>query len=286
MNNNYETSRSSGETSGGCGMNSKPLFSKKVRGKYRTNISVVRPPIFVSPDTSEHDSELKSIPKQRYISNIGSQHFYVVLTAYTHYSPEDIECCNSKYKCYNCTQPIFKRIYFYPEKRDNNGTFYMNCLPHCCRECTLRTVMDINNNHHLISLFYFIYGKDVLAAPSRALLFIPGGLSIEEYHKRIKESTVVQIEKPNFRQCFSPMYVSSTLYKDHKLVENVVDFIDELSKDNKSIIGPSKERDNSQLVVKEIRNEKLSKGLPARIFAIDKSSFMQNNQQSKNPHLK
>jgi hypothetical protein len=253
-------------------------------GFYKDDIELPLPNIYISPDPSD-DSYNKRIQRHSYISN-NSQHFYIVLTVHKHYTDEDIQNCNGKYKCYNCQRNIQKRMYFYPMKQNHQDIMIMNPIPHCRPECVYRTVQDLPNSEHVLSLFFLFYGPDVICAPPRHLLFVPGGFTIEEYHNVIDNNLVVHQEEEGFRMCFSPLFVSCTLFKNHQIPDDIVSFIDEMNQEKKETIGPNKEHlEIDKMNIIPIKKIPLREAYPSTIFQIDPNSFNENGKPSTNPHL-
>lgn len=261
------------------------METKNTKGIYR-QVNLPYPNIYISPDPNDESYNNRTQIKHKFISSVGQSHFYIVLTVGKHYTPEEIENCNGKYLCYNCGRPIPKRIYFYPTKQNHIDVMMMIPIPHCRRECVYRTVQDMPNNDHVLPLFFLFYGPDVICAPPRFLLFVPGGLTIEEYHQIIDNQIVISEEKNGFKMFLAPVYLSCTLFKDHQLVEEAVSLIDELNQEKKESIGPNREHDvSSKSQIITLEKTPLRKGLPSQIFKIDEASFTENGQPSNNPHL-
>lgn len=210
------------------------------------------------------------------------QHYYLLFNA--PYTDDLVACCEGRLKCYNCARAIPKRVWFYPELY-NAQTVEATCnpRPHCRPECALRTVHDIANNGDLKCYFTLFYGHSVKCAPPRTLLYIPGGMTIEEYHASIDSQQSIEIMPPNVKSFIAPIYVSSTSTAEKQLVPDIVSLIDEMKHSRQHVIGPSRQRDNSELDVHEVPAQKLVQTSIASMFNVDPASFHPAVQG--NPHM-
>lgn len=257
-----------------------------LNGSYR-DVAVPRSNIYVS--SSSNSGSSGGAVKQKYkfqCADVSSFHFFLILKTGNLYTQEDVEECKGKYNCYNCSRKIMKRMYFYPEIFDpqtNEPT--CNPIPHCRKECMYRTVQDMANNADLLTNLFLMYGHEMICAPPRFLLFIPGGLTVEKYHQLIDDGIVIQEEEPYIRCFHAPIYMSCTLFKDHQLVPDTVAFIDEMMVERKNAIGPSRIRDNSDLKVLELEPKQLTQTKLSNMFNFEPSSFHRGPEIDKNPHM-
>ena len=236
------------------------------------------------------------------------------------YDPADVVACQEKYACYNCSCKITGQIYFYPEYFDhqtNEPT--CNIIPHCGAPCLYRTLQNVKNNIDLLTNLFLMYGHEIHCAPERFLLFIPGGLTLEKYQKVINDRLLIQKQEKCIRglfaciyqaqtlfenhqllaevdiltddrvsvgqQRFSSVYLSCSLIKDHQLVPDTVAFIDELQIEKKHTIGPSRNRNNADLKVVELRPRKLTETKLNETFEADPDSFNRTEALKQNPHM-
>jgi len=250
------------------------------------NVQIPRSSIYVSSSAEKKELEIEGKKKYKFESNVTSFHFYLILRAGVHYTEEDVLQCQGKYKCCNCTRPIMGQIYFYATEFDcqtNEPT--CNPIPFCRPECVYRFLQDLPNNADLLTNFFLLYGHNIICAPERFLLFVPGGLTNEEYHKVIDDQLVLQSHPSYIRGCFGPVFISCTLFKDHQLVPDTIAFLDEMQIQTKNTIGPSRNRDNSDLKVIELPPKKLVDSKLGEIFSFEPSSFDRNPDLKANPHM-
>lgn len=217
-----------------------------------------------------------------------SSHCFLIFRAGEHYTLEDIEQANGKYQCHNCRRPIHGRVYFYPVgQHPQTSEFELNPIPHCRPSCALRTIHDMHDGTAkttLLCLFTLCYGV-VPCAPERFLLTIPGGTSIDEYHRLIDEGVFVMEEPPGRQSLFAPVYLTMTvLNKDHQLIDSAVKLSDELQAHHVTNIGPTRLRDNSNLNVVELPPKLLTQSRIADVFPMEPASF--RPPMNQNPHMK
>jgi len=256
----------------------------KVHGSFR-QVDVPRPNIYISGSAAAGGSALPR-RKYRFSSEVGSCHFYLILQCGLLYTEEEVTNCQGKYHCHNCTRPIPRRIYFYPEEFDpRTNEPICNPIPHCRTACVYRTVQDLTNNGDLLTNFFLMFGHDVIIAPERFLLSIPGGLSLDEYHKVIDDKLIIQREEPHIRSCHAAIFISCTLFKNHQLVPDTVAFIDEMQVERKNAMGPSRIRDNSDLKVMEMPPKRLQTTKLSDMFTVEPSSFQRGTALTNNPHM-
>lgn len=259
----------------------------RTQGFFR-NVAIPRSSIYVSSSgMKEAEDKVANKKKYKFESNVTTFHFFLILRAGVHYTEEDIQDCQGKYSCHNCGRKIMGPIYFYPEEFDcqtNDAT--CSPIPHCRVECVYRTLQDMKNNADLLTNFFLLYGHDITCAPERFLLVIPGGLNIEAYHKAIDDKLIIQQHPSYIRGCFGPVFISSTLFQNHQLVPDTVAFLDEMTIVTKNTIGPSRNRDNSDLKVVELAPKKLIDTKLAEVFSFEPTSFDRNADLSANPHMK
>lgn len=252
----------------------------KTQGSFR-NVTVPRSSIYVSEKGVEPVKE-----KYKFESNVSSFHFFLIMTSGQGYTQEDIKAANGKYSCFNCCKKIMGQIYFYPEKFDpQTNEAACNPTPHCGLPCLYRTVQDISNNTDLLTNLFLMYGQDFVCAPPRFLLFVPGGLTVEEYAQVSQDSLVIQNHESHIRGIFAPVYLSCTLFKDHQLVPDTVAMIDTMEIPDKKTIGPSRTRNNADLKVLELQTKKLMNTNLSQIFEFETASFGRNEDMNTNPHM-
>ncbi len=242
-----------------------------------------RSSIYVTSSTAP--TETKQVFK--FQTDVSKFHFYLILKCGVHYTQEDLEHANGKYQCHNCGRKIQDQVYFYPERFDvHTNRFICNPTPHCRTACVYRTLQDLKNNDDYLTNFFLMYGNQVNCAPDRFLLSIPGGLSLEEYHRSIDESVVFQTHPQHIRAFPGPVYVSCTLLKDHQLVPDVISYLEELNIDPKcSNIGPARDRDDSTIQVKTLSPKSLRDSQLSKVFPMDPRSFNRNTTLAQNPHM-
>lgn len=241
------------------------------KGGVFRQVQLPKSSVYVSaePDQTEPQKQ-----KYKFASTAGAFHFFLALTSGENYTSEEIENCQGKYRCYNCQRPIPGAMYFYPEQfhfQTNEPT--CNPIPHCRPECVLRTLHDMPNKDELLTNFFLMYGHEYLSAPPRFLLHIPGGLTIEAYHKTIDEGFLMDKQDPLVRGLMAPVFVSCTLFKDHRLVPETIGLLAELSRESTTTIGPSRNRDDSGLEVVALKPESLTGANIAQVFQFDPASF-------------
>ena len=231
------------------------------------DVDFPRSDIYVSANINQKKEMFKYHTKE------GSFHFFLMLNAGVHYTQEQVEHCNGYYDCYNCGRAIMENVYMYPEEITARSETICSPLPHCRPSCCLRTVEDIPNNHDLKACFFFMYGGNIRCAPPRMLLYIPGRLTLEEYHDTIDNSLVVQQETNIVRSFMAPTFLSCTFLKDHQLVPDVMALIEEMSIESKTAVGPGRTRDNNHVNIVNLSTTDLTKTGLSKTFVIDPSSF-------------
>lgn len=211
------------------------------------------------------------------------QHYYLLFNS--PYTEQLIEACNGALNCYNCARSIRTRVWFYPEMY-NVQTMEATCnpRPHCRTECALRTVHDIANNGDLKCYFTLFYGHNVHCAPPRTLLYIPGGMTNEQYHESIDAKVSIEILPPNIKSFIAPVYVSSTCLADKQLVPDIVSLIDEMKQSRQHVIGPPRQRDNSSMDIRALPPQSLLHTGLSDMFHVDPASF-QCMKDNTNPHM-
>jgi hypothetical protein len=168
-------------------------------------------------------------------------HFFLTLPSGILYTADVIAHCGGQYTCFNCARVIQDRIYFYPTDYTIRNEFICNPLPHCRAACTRRTVQDIPNNYDLLSLFFLMYGGDVLCAPSRSLLYLPNAMSLATYHHSIDEKVLLVCEQPHVRSFMSPVYLSCSALLDHQLLPSALAIIKEMNVEDRATIALPKQ---------------------------------------------
>jgi len=244
---------------------------------------IPRSPIYVSGK-----SDTVVLPTYKFKNAQREFDFFLILTAGVHYTQEDILEAKGKYKCYNCSRPIMKEIYFMVEHvAHQTQKPILNVIPHCRDSCLYRTIQDIPNNSELLTNFFLVFGHDIICAPERFLLYIPGGLDIDQYHHCIDEKLVIQKQSVMIRGVFSPVYISSYMFTAHQLHPETVAFLDELQADGtKSSMAPTQHAENGGSTVTPLPPKKLTQTRLATTFPFDEASFHRNAAMEKNVHFK
>lgn len=252
-------------------------------GGYSVVPTFPRSQIYVSSNSKSPQSD----QKHKYTTHTKNsvKHFFLVLTVGKNYNVEDVKQCNGLFNCYNCTRPIMEQMYFYPTESAIYDTFICSPIPHCSPSCCLRTLNDLSNNGSMKELFYLFYGGDVICAPPRSLLFIPGGLSVEEYHSKCETNQVVDCQSKIIRFFIAPMYVSSSCVENFQLITDTRAFIEECKIQSKISVAPERTRDNNGLVVKELNALSLKDNRISNIFEIDPSSRAFGKRKKKRANL-
>lgn len=262
------------------------------------NVDIPRSTIYVSTPNNAASVKLNGEHKtqdhhdmirQRYSikSDLKMVHFYLILQRGHLYTDAEIENCQGKYRCANCTRPIPGRIYFLPVKLVH-PTQEAECeaTPYCRDSCVYRAVQDRKANDDLIIVFGLVYGLNVRCAPPRFLLYGPKALTVDEYHQLIDDGLTVQEEDPNIRSFLGPTFVSvSLLGSDHQLVPEVRAFIDAAEVEHTNSVGPSRNRDNSGLEVVAVKPKSLTRTRLAQAFTADQNSFDRVESLRTNPHM-
>jgi hypothetical protein len=240
---------------------------------------IPRSNIYVSKNSNqEHKKQTK------FASSVGNYHFHMILNVCGQFTSEIINACGGLWRCYNCNRNIMGQIYFYPTNQTLMGEYECSIIPHCRTGCVFRTLREIPNNANLLALFALMYGPDVICAPPRYMLYIPGGNTESEYHDFIDNQIVLVADSADI-VCFqSPMRISGTMLNKTQMVEESVSYIDELHSENKKTIGPSMKRDNSTLNVIELEPNKLRKSALSKTFDFESTSF-DRPAIRENPHM-
>lgn len=222
--------------------------------------------------------------QQRCKTQISDQHFILILKP-DQLTQETIQQCNGKYNCYNCGRAIQGPMYFLPE-RYNPQTNEPTCAPiaHCRKECVYRTVQDRPNNGDLLTNLFLMYGHDIVCAPPRLLLFVPGGLTIEQYHESMDKKQVYEQLDPLIHAFIAPILISCTIQEDHQLLPNVVKYIDEIKASKSATIGPMRQDGSTHPHVKELEPKILSTTPLTSVFSPDPASFGRPGILG-NPHM-
>jgi hypothetical protein len=196
-------------------------------------------------------------------------HFFLIHDAGANYTEDIVKNCQNRFKCFNCNQFIEKQIYFYPQEYTQLGDFICSPIPHCGKPCTLRTVSDIPNNSNLLSNFFLMYGPNVYCAPPRECLYLPGGLSLEQYHNMGK--TQIECDSLEVRSYLAPKYYSITMFENHQLVDESKKVIELLTVETKSSIGPQRSREQNDMTVVVMPSSNNLSNISS-IFALDPMS--------------
>jgi hypothetical protein len=198
------------------------LTAAQISASVATYISEVesdipRPNIFVTDEKPPMEKKVSDH------SDMYSKFHFMHL--YTFYTKEEINNPDGTYKCYNCQRdigPSSQRIWFYPISIRGQDTLW-NPTPHCRPGCSYRTVMDLSgDNTDIINTFSITYGVGVVCAPPRMFLFVKGGLTLEEYHKKMNDGIIMNCEPWFVRPfVFSPTFIGSQVIRDGKDTEKI-----------------------------------------------------------------
>lgn len=225
------------------------------------------------------------VPVSRFKTPISSYHFLLILQCGNLYTQEDLTEARGRYSCYNCGRAIQGAIYLVPE-RFNPQTNEPTCrpVPHCRTSCVYRTVQDLPNNGDLLTCLFLMYGHDIVCAPPRFMLFIPGGLTLEQYHAAIDQKLTYEVTEPVIHAFIAPIIVSCTVQHDHQLLPAVVQYIDEVKASKKASIGPLKKSGTPEQVIVPLPPKILSQTLLSQVFPPDPASFGRPGI-AHNPHM-
>lgn len=185
------------------------------------------------------------------------------------FTKEEILNANKQFPCYNCGRRFDGLIHFRITERTNSQTTYgCSPIPHCREACVARTVTDLKMNAAAKALHYEVYGGVEPVAPPRMLLYIRGGLTLEQYHQTIDNGlTIIEEEqKPNTHEVMirsfpAPMYFSASMLKSGHLehsqeVRSLVDLMDQLVEE-KASMGMTSHHQPSELPVKPLSTPSL-----------------------------
>lgn len=229
-----------------------------------------RPVICISEKKKEKQKITQTFKKRKY-------HFILLLTCGQNYTRERILQNDFQDACFNCSRRVKGNLYFYPvDYHEKMERFISNPLPHCRPECAKRTMMGKDNNTDCLNFFKLMYGN-VIPAPPRELLYIPGGDSLEEYHKKIDDKIVQETFENYIIPFFANMYVSSTMVgEDFKILKDIHNSMYEYSQINQASLSqrrPAADRNTVSLSFKDPSNNHLKS-----IFSLDNSDVQFKNQ--------
>jgi hypothetical protein len=196
-------------------------------------------------------------------------HFFLIHDAGANYTEDIVKNCQNSFKCFNCNKSIEKQIYFYPQEYTQLGDFICSPIPHCSKPCVLRTISDIPNNSNLLSNFFLMYGPNVNCAPPRECLYLPGGLTLEQYHSM--DEIRIEIDSREVRSFLAPKYYSITMFKNHQLVDESKKIIELLTAETKSSIGPQRSREQNDMTVVVMPSSNNLSNISS-VFALDPMS--------------
>lgn len=239
--------------------------------------------IYVSSSSSSSSSSAppkSSLQSFEIDSDVSEYHFHLIWLPGDHYTTDpneknkiNINQCQGKCECM-CGRQIQGRIYFIPlESKPPNG---MVCspVPHCRPGCVLRSIEEGGRNKSfLLTQFYLTYGKDIIMAPPRFMLKTPGGLSLDEYHAKMDQGVILQDHPWQTLPFFAEIYVSSTLFQNHQLVPDVVNFIDQRTEDKKTAMAQARKRDDRTLNIVSLPPKRLDQSRISELFAMDPGSL-------------
>lgn len=122
--------------------------------------------------------------------------------------------------CYNCGVLITGKPHTRPRTRQSGGVFGCDQVP-CCRPgCLLRVCYDEGDTS---SLGYFreIYGTEVVCAPPRSLLYIPGGMDLKIYHRSMDSNKHIIEEPVDIRTALLPTIVTTVYIEEYPMLGDV-----------------------------------------------------------------
>lgn len=189
----------------------------------------------------------KTEANTKFTVNINNKTIHAFLEWQISYSPEEIEDCKGKYNCYNCQIPV-NRIYFYPTLYNKHEQFGCCAWPHCSPSCTLRTVLDLPNHENLITYHFLMYGI-VQPSPPRFMLYVPGGVSLPQYHELTANNVVIQQDSKHVRSFLCPSYVSSSYMPNFQMSEAAIQATDAMANEHE---GPKRARDMNKVRILEL----------------------------------
>lgn len=236
-------------------------------GEYQdVNIPVSK--MYVSKELKEEDkSNMKSLV---FGTSQSRRHYYLIMKPDKLYTTDMVNNCQGRKSCFHCNRPIPNQIYFYPLEFMGGKSFRVSPLPHCRAECALATVTAIKSDL-LSALFPQMWGL-VSPADPRELLYL--GDTIEQFHKRCDENQICEYsENRKIRALLAPVYVTSTLFKNHQLVPDVVKLMIDLESEQREALGPNgtEHTTNENMVPIEARN--ILESAPSSVFSLDPSTF-------------
>jgi len=230
------------------------------------DVRIPFPPIYVS---GKHASA-----NERLVYNQDKTHpivFHVTLNP--NYTNDEVNNCNGRFSCTHCDRPIPTQIYFIPKKCLVTGEFVYDPAPYCRVECCFRGMLDIPNNYDLKSVFMMRYGKTIRAAPPRRTLKVKGGFTLDQFHDFIDSFQVMEEEPKHIRSFICPMYLSTSIMDGFQPITEVLRLMDELHIEKKTVMGPSKTRDNEALNIVTIDPKQIDKTPVAQSYSLERSSF-------------
>ena len=128
-----------------------------------------------------------------------------------------------------------------------------------------------------MSTWILVYGSDVRPVPDRMLLYLPGGMKLEQYHAQADVGVVYEIEKSDcVRSFIAPVYVSASLLdpEHHVLLQESSAEIEGMHLESETPLqvyaGNYDHPANVHIVNVPVRNSASSK--IANVFAVDTAS--------------
>ena len=184
--------------------------------------------------------------KAPHSAQLNNRTVYFYLELASEYKADELVECRGRYRCFNCSRPIQGAVFLYPTRQDNHENFTCSAIPHCRAACALRTVHDLQNHADLITLFHLMYGVDVTPAPPRLLLYVPGGITLAQYHDFADKQLVINQECNNVRSflapsCLSSSFLSCAFMQQYQLPAESVAQSDALLATS-DVLGPERER--------------------------------------------
>ena len=239
----------------------------EVVGEYK-DVTVPRSKMFISKELKEADkNNIKSLV---FGNENAKEHFYLIMNPDQLYTTEMVNQCQGRISCFYCHRPIPQQIYFYPLEFMGGKSFRVSPLPHCRRECAFAVVISLKSEL-LSALFPQMWGLTT-SAPPREMLWL--GLSIKDFHNMCDKQQVCEYsETPKVRALLAPVYITSTLFKNHQLVPDVIKLISDMEAEEREALGPNGTEDSLQDNIIALEARKIIHSEPSKVFSLDPSTF-------------
>lgn len=239
----------------------------------QTQVQLPLPPIYVSGKHASHQE--KMIYRQSKTHPVA---FRLILNP--GYTDDEVNQCQGRYSCMLCDRPIPHRMYFIPKKQLVTKEFVCDPVPYCRVECCFRGMLDTPNNFDLKTVFVMMYGKKIRAAPPRRTLKVKGGFTLDQFHEFIDSLHTMEEEPQHIRAFICPLYLSSSIMEGFQPLTEAQRLMDELHIERKTVMGPSKTRDNEALNIVTLDTKYIDQTPVADSYPLEKSSFEAGRPQT------